>query len=119
MVPKDRALLNLSYATNFKKWQFDYTVKWFGVTRLPNADSIPSQYHIHGTSESYFVMNAQITKRFKFFELYLGAENITDFTQHNPIVAAEDPFGSNFDASMIWGPIDGRLFYGGLRFTLN
>ncbi|MEW6467476.1 MAG: TonB-dependent receptor [Bacteroidota bacterium] len=119
MVPKDRALFNVSYATNFEKWQFDYTLKWLGVTRLPNTDSIPPSYHAADESESYFVMNAQITKRFKVFELYLGAENIMDFVQHRAIIAPEDPFGSNFDASMIWGPVDGRMIYGGLRFSLR
>ena len=68
----------------------------------------------------FFQLNAQVTKAFtKDFELYLGVENATDFRQSNPILSAENPFDENFDASMIWGPVFGRMFFGGLRYTIQ
>ena len=67
-------------------------------------------------------MNAQITKTIgKQFpmDFYVGAENITNFLQPHPIVSAEQPFSANFDASMVWGPISGRMFYVGWRVKIK
>jgi hypothetical protein len=36
-----------------------------------------------------------------------------------PIIAHNDPFGNYFDASMIWGPIMGRMYYAGLRYKIK
>ena len=52
-------------------------------------------------------------------EIYLGGENLTNYSQPNPIVSAEDPYGSNFDASLIWAPIFGTMYYAGLRFRIK
>ncbi len=60
-----------------------------------------------------------ITKRFKYWDIYVGAENITDFKQANPIISSEEPFSSYFDTSFIWGPIIGRTIYVGLRFSIK
>jgi hypothetical protein len=59
-----------------------------------------------------------VNKNFKFFEIYAGVENLLDFTQENPIIAADDPFGPYFDTSFIWGPTRGREVYAGFRFIL-
>ena len=64
-------------------------------------------------------MNAQITKKFRKFDVYLGCENLLNFTQKNPIIAVDNPFGLNFDASMIYAPIDGRIIYAGLRMSIK
>jgi hypothetical protein len=65
-------------------------------------------------------MNAQITKDVGGkWSVYLGMENITDYTLENPIVSADNPFGSNFDTSMVWGPIFGRMAYAGFRFRIK
>ncbi|MEP6466517.1 MAG: hypothetical protein ABJB05_09425, partial [Parafilimonas sp.] len=53
------------------------------------------------------------------FDVYIGAENLTNYYQKNAIIAADEPFSKYFDASMIWGPITGRMFYGGLRFRIK
>ncbi len=50
---------------------------------------------------------------------YLGAGNLLDFKQGNPILASDNPFGDYFDASLIWGPIFGRKIYFGFRYTLR
>ena len=36
-------------------------------------------------------------------------------SKENPIPGGDDPFGSNFDASIIWAPVMGRLIYTGIR----
>ena len=40
-------------------------------------------------------------------------------SDENPIIAASNPNGSNFDASLIWGPIMGRNIYFGLRYKIK
>lgn len=118
-----KGLINLNYSTNLKKWMFDYTVQFNGGGRIPrpieswqNLVNIPTGYL---EFQPYTVMNAQVTKYFRYWNIYLGAENITDFMQPNPVEGAETPFNQGFDATNIWGPVVGRKIYLGVRFQLN
>src|SRR5690606_23404585 len=43
-VPKFRVLVNAGYTTRNKKWSFDLTGNWVGVSRLPHTHSNPPQY---------------------------------------------------------------------------
>jgi outer membrane receptor protein involved in Fe transport len=120
-VNRDRFLMNLAYATKFDKWKFDFTWQWNGKRRIPNT----SEGHVHSlTSPSVFApafsnINAQITKAFFKWEMYVGGENLNNFTQKDPILGANDPFGKNFDASMVWGPVIGRMVYVGMRYKIK
>jgi len=111
-----KGLVTLSYLTLNNKWQFDFTSQFNGKARIPDTSLYPEQYQLNGYSPSYTIINAQITHKFKAMDIYLGAENITGFTQKHPVLAYDDPFGPYFDASMVWGPITGRMFYLGLRY---
>ncbi len=104
MTTVGRMLLNLAYFTRFEKWKFDLTLQRFGKSRLPSTAENPTEYQRKNYSSPYLTLNAQVTKKFKRFDVYLGGENITNFMQRGAIVAAGDPFGPYFDASMIWGP---------------
>lgn len=119
LVPKDRALINVDYSTNMDKWKFSVTAKWFGVSRLPNTSANASEFQLPAYSDPYCIFMAQITKRFRWIEVYLGAENLLDYRIKNPIIDPADPFGPNFDATMIWGPITGRMIYGGFRYKIK
>jgi outer membrane receptor protein involved in Fe transport len=61
----------------------------------------------------------QVTRQFKHWEMYLGVENLFNFTQANPIMSAANPFALGFDATMVWGPVAGRMVYTGLRYKIN
>lgn len=119
LVPAHRAFMNLAYETK-SAWKFDYTVQWIGKQRLPDtSDNFPENQR-DDYSDDYVLMNAQITKDIGTkWSVYLGVENITDFKLDNPIVSANDPFGSQFDASMVWGPVFGRMAYAGFRFRIK
>jgi outer membrane receptor for ferrienterochelin and colicins len=121
LVVRDRALLNLSYATKFDKWKFDFTYKWFGIARIPPRAANHTSHSSDGGawSRAYFTTNAQVTRAFKHFDMYLGGENLNNFMQHDAILFADDPFGPHFDASMIWGPVMGRVLYAGIRLTIK
>jgi outer membrane receptor for ferrienterochelin and colicins len=118
-IPSSRIMLNVAYATYREVWKFDVTSNWFASARIPGTLSSPIEYQLPKQSKSYFLLQAQITKKFRKFETYLGCENILNYTQSNPVIAAENPFGPNFDASMIYAPIDGRIIYIGVRMSLK
>ncbi|MFT7900970.1 TonB-dependent receptor [Tenacibaculum ascidiaceicola] len=116
---KHRFFANVSYETktedNDASWKFDVTYNWIGEQRLPNANN---QLPIY--SDSYNLLNTQITKVFsKKFEVYAGAENITNYKQKNPILGSDNPFGANFDTTIIYAPVFGSNFYAGLRFKID
>jgi len=114
-----KGLLTLSYATPFRKWAFDFTGQLNGQSRLPDTRMKPPEHRKDDYSPRYVILHAQVSKRFKWFEIYAGAENLTDFIQEDPIIAENDPFGPDFDASLVWGPLLGRRFYAGIRYTLE
>ena len=121
---KHRFFANVSYETSKKEndahWKFDVTYNWIGKQRLPNTQLNPTQYQLPKHSESYNLLNAQVTKVFsKKFEVYAGAENITNYKQKNPILGADNPFGSSFDTTIIYAPVFGSNFYTGLRFKID
>lgn len=119
LIPGNRAFANFAYETK-SRWKFDYTVQWIGKQRLPDTSENLPENQRGEYSDDYIMMNAQITKDLGAkWSIYLGVENITDFKLDDPIVAANDPFGSNFDTSMVWGPIFGRMAYAGFRFRIN
>ena len=51
--------------------------------------------------------------------MYLGGENLLNYKQENPILAADDPFGAYFDSTIIHAPIQGVNVYAGLRFNIE
>jgi len=116
MTPRFRGLLNLAYATKFRKWVFDFTAQLNGPVRLPNKAGYlgATEY-----SPTYPVFFAQVTKNTKRFDIYAGLENLTNYRQANPIINYENPFVKGFDASQVWGPLAGRYIYAGLRLRLG
>ena len=119
MVPRDRAFVNLAYKTK-NLWSFDWTLNRIGVQRMPDMESNPIIHQLPPFSEPYFLMNAQVTKDFSDkWSVYVGGENLNNFTVSNPIVAANSPFGSHFDSAMIWGPVFGTVVYAGFRYRVK
>ena len=113
--PQNRFFANLSYETNMKEkgsqWRFDLTFNNIGDQRIPNLNENVDEYQL---------LNSQITRVFSNkFEIYLGSENLTNVQQNNPILDSENPFGSNFDTTLVYQPIFGRAIYAGLRFKVK
>ena len=124
LTPNHRFFANISYETMpvevIKQWKFDLTYNFIGDQRLPDTSSNPIQYQLEEYSNSYSLLNAQVTKVFsRKFEMYVGVENLTNFKQKNPILASDNPFSANFDSTIIYGSIFGRMFYSGLRFKID
>ena len=122
--PKNRFFANLSYATLLQEdgsqWKFDITYNRIGKQRLPSTSFNPIQYQLPEFSNSYQLLNTQLTKVFtNTFEVYVGSENLTNVQQKNPILASDAPFGSNFDTTIVYSPVFGRTMYAGLRFKIK
>ena len=122
--PKNRFFANFSFETPLgeegSQWKFDATFNYLGKQRLPDTSSNPVAYQLSSHASSYELLHAQATRVFsENFEVYLGAENLTNIQQKNPILASNDPFGSNFDTTIIYSPIFGRTIYAGLRFKIK
>ncbi|MBK8701139.1 MAG: TonB-dependent receptor [Saprospiraceae bacterium] len=119
LISPHRTFANIGYEHK-SGWKFDYTISWQGTKRIPSTINNPEEHRLNPRSEAYWLSNAQITKVFgRKFELYVGGENIFNFQQPNPIISPHDPFGQFFDASLVWGPVFGRMFYTGFRYRIN
>lgn len=117
-VPRHAGHFNIGYTTRNKRWMFDVTAQLNGRARLPSSYSSSELQLDNDFSPVFVVLNAQITRVWKKWEVYVGGENLTGYKQRNPIIAADRPFSTDFDASSIWGPIFGQMAYVGLRYTL-
>lgn len=131
LVSRYKGVLNLQYATNLSKWIFDFTASLNGKARVYDfmkgiRDNDGNVLYKEGYSPAYPLLYLQVTRKFKGFEVYLGAENLGNFRQDKVILGADagshpgmvDPSSPSFDASGIWGPIMGTKVYLGVRYTL-
>ncbi|WP_396169174.1 TonB-dependent receptor plug domain-containing protein [Flavobacterium sp.] len=121
---KHRFFGNIEYATHIiekgKQWKFDYTLNWLGNQQLPTTSTNVVGEQLPEFSPSFTVMNAQVTRTFSStFEVYVGGENIGNYRQDKAILGAGNPFGSNFDTSIIYAPVFGQMYYAGLRFKVK
>ena len=139
---KFKGIITTSYQTPLKTWQFDLTAQFNGEGRMPDGFVIPEgskQYHTLANGQVYHKwypqLLGQVTKFFRTWSIYLGAENMTNFTQDSPIVGDRlevkgerqeargtgfiNPHSSTYDASMIWAPIHGWKLYLGFRWALE
>ncbi|HEY1056617.1 MAG TPA: TonB-dependent receptor, partial [Emticicia sp.] len=107
-IPRDRVLFNVGYALPYDKWKWDFTLQYNGTRRVPNLspayqhvsyETMPIQY-----APAFININAQVSRSFRRWDLYVGGENLNNYTQKNPIVTPDTPFGTRFDAGRAWGP---------------
>lgn len=123
MTSRFKGVLNLQYAARLNKWIFDFTASLNGSCRVYDfmkgmTDAEGNLLYENGRTPVYPMLFAQVTKRFKGLDIYVGAENLTNFKQPDPIISANNPTAPQFDASAIWGPLMGFKCHAGVRFTL-
>lgn len=121
---KHRYFANLAYATHIgdkgRQWKFDLTYNWLGKQKLPTTATNPVADRFPDYSPSFSLLNAQVTRTFSsVFEMYAGAENLGNYQQDRAILGNENPFGTNFDTSIVYAPVFGQMFYAGLRFKIK
>ena len=132
MTSRFKGVLNLQYATNLNKWIFDFTASLNGSSRVYDfmkdinedgsmtaapKEGVARMYK-NGRTPVYPMLYAQVTRRFKGWDVYVGAENLTNFRQKDAIIGWQNPRQASFDASCVWGPLMGIKAHIGFRFTL-
>ncbi len=120
LIASNRAFINFDYGV--AGFKLDYTISYNGKKRIPNTAANPIAYQRNDYSPDFVLMNAQISKtvgKKHPMDFYIGAENLTNYFQHDVIVAANQPFSPYFDASLVWGPVTGRMFYAGWRYKIK
>lgn len=117
---KYKGLITAQYKPGLGLWQFDVTLQLNGGGRLPDsyatATGTPAWSNRY---KGYEQLSAQVTRFFHHWSIYAGGENITNFKQKNPIIDATNPWGVNFDSTMVWGPLHGAVYYVGVRLNWN
>ena len=110
-----KGLVTASYKTPLGLWQFDATLQLNGGGRMPTpVDGLwDERFH------AYEQVSAQITRWFRHFSVYIGGENLTGFRQKQTIINAADPWSNTFDPTMVWGPVQGTMFYAGIRINFG
>lgn len=119
LTAKERAFINLAYTTK-NKWSIDFTTQYIGSKRLPTTYNNPTDKQMPVYSPGYFQLAAQVSKQIgKRLNVYVGGENITNSMQNNLIIDGQNPFSKYFDASIIWGNVNGAIYYMGVRYQIN
>ena len=115
-----KGLLTLGWKPLMGIWQVDITLALNGGGRMPKsytlADGNPSWDE---EFPAYLQLSAQLTREFRHFSLYLGGENLTNYRQPNPIIGADNPWSTQFEPTLVWGPVLGVMVYGGIRWKIE
>ena len=116
LTSKYKALFTASYKTPLGLWQFDATVQLNGGGRNPEPYQLADGSQSWSPRfRSFEQVSAQVTRWFRHWSIYVGGENLTGFKQKTPIYGASNPWGSDFEPTLVWGPVEGRMFYAGVR----
>ncbi|MFM7015663.1 MAG: TonB-dependent receptor plug domain-containing protein [Bacteroidota bacterium] len=119
LVAPIKILANMGYTTDNAIWKLDATLQWESAKTLPSPAGVITNEVSPEKSPDIYLLQAQITKQFRKWELYVGGENLLNVMQKNPIMAANNPFSSEFDATRIYGPVMGAKVYAGFRMKIN
>lgn len=109
LTSRSKGLLTMSYKTPMEIWQFDVTGQLNGGGEL----------YDHSRYPSYFMLQAQVTRDFPHFSIYIGGENLTNYKMSSPVINAANPWSASFDATQVWGPTDGAMAYIGFRLKFE
>ena len=114
-----RGLFSVGYSPFMGKWQFDATLSVIGGGMMPKPYLLEGgEWSWSPKYPAFCRLNMQVTRNFRHWSVYIGGENLTNYRQKNPIIDATDPWGNDFDATMVWGPLAGAMVYVGFRINL-
>ncbi|MEM6533165.1 MAG: TonB-dependent receptor [Myxococcota bacterium] len=87
----------------------------------PDTGADPSSTKLD-ESPWFGIVNARVEQPFGAFSVYIGADNLFDFHQHDEETSIFFPIEegaiTDADTIYIWGPLRGRFIYGGLSVRL-
>lgn len=119
LTPRFKGLVSLCYQTPLKLWQFDVTIAVNGPGRLPdsayNPAAAPAGPTTFGAMES---LSAQVTRRFRYCDVFVGGENLTNRMQYDAVRGGDTPWSRAFEPTLVYGSPSGYMLYSGVRFKL-
>lgn len=120
LTSRNKGLFSLSWTPMMGLWQADVTLAINGGGRMPEPYALADgSLSWDKRYRSFPQLNAQLTRNFKHWAVYFGGENLTGYRQKTPIIDAANPWGDNFDATMVYAPIHGAMIYVGFRYTFT
>lgn len=84
------------------RWTFSVQGQTTGPMRLPPVPGHPD------ISPPFALVHTQVGRTLGAHTVSIGLKNATDTRQPAPLIAPDAPFSPAFDASRIYGPIEGR-----------
>jgi len=121
LISPHRVLVSASYRTSDNVWEINPLMVWYSTGRIPTTAENPPQYQLGERFPDYVRASVQINYRphSSPWEFYIGAENIANVLQPVAVLASNSPTSPYFDASLVWGPLDQRTVYAGVRLRLG
>ncbi len=120
LISRHKALFTAGWSPNMGLWQVDVSCALNGGGRMPTpyrmADGAMSWDEKY---KAFVQLNAQVPRISRHWAVYIGGENLANFRQPNPIIGASNPWGPDFDATMIYGPLHGAMVYVGFRYNFT
>lgn len=108
---------SISYAWKKPKVKMTYTARVMGPQKLPEFEE-PFQKPTQ--SPWYSIHHVKVNKRLLHaLEVYAGVKNLFDWTQPSPLIDPENPFSDRFDTIYVYGPLQPRRFYVGVKWHLD
>lgn len=118
-VTRDRLLGVLTATSDDDAWLATFTAEWRGAQKLPVTTAYPEEFRLPESGDAYLLLHLHLQRSWEAFDLYVGAENLLDFRQDNPILNAANPFQPYFEPGFAWGPVKGREVYAGIRARIS
>lgn len=120
LTSKYKALFTASYKLPLELWQFDATLQMNGGGRNPEPyTTFDGKTSWSKTFPAYEQLSAQVTRWFRHWSIYIGGENLTNFRQKTPVYGTSNPWGKDFEPTLVWGPVHGRMVYVGVRINIG
>lgn len=120
LTPEHKFLFTAGYSPMMGLWQFDVTCAVNGSGRMPTPYTTSTgELSWNRRFKAFPQLNAQITRNFRHWSVYIGGENLTGYRQPHPIINASNPWGADFDATMVYGPLQGAMVYCGFRYNIT
>lgn len=110
--PRHRLFWDLDYDWEETGLDINLVGKWVGRQALPE---FPEPFARPVWSAPYAVWNLQITRTFGRMDVFAGVSNMFDYRQESPLIDPGNPFSEYFDTSYVYGPLEGRVLFVGMR----
>lgn len=112
--PKWNSVFSISYLFDAIDTSVDYTGRIVGKMHLPEYPDAPTH------SEVFTEQNVTFSRPLiDGLETYLSIKNLLNYTQKNPIIAPDRPFSDDFATDHVYGPLQGRRFMVGFKWTVD